>query len=135
MPRAPEPLRWRALPGVLALVALAYANSFAGIPQYDDWNVIVRDPRVQSLSAWLASMPGIRPLLKFSYALNHALGGGVAGFRALNVAVHALNAALVLRVLAGSGRRFGLPSTQAAFAALVGAAVFALHPVQTEAVT
>ena len=128
-------LDWLAGALLAAVVIVVWWPALGASFQFDDWNVIVRDPRVQSLSAWLESMPGIRPLLKFSYALNHALGGGVAGFRALNVAVHALNAALVLRVLAGSGRRFGLPSTQAAFAALVGAAVFALHPVQTEAVT
>ena len=52
MPRAPEPVPWRALPAVLALVALAYANSFAGIPQYDDWAVIVDSPGVASLAAW-----------------------------------------------------------------------------------
>jgi hypothetical protein len=40
--------------------------------------------------------------------------------------------ALLLRML---GRRLALPEARAAFAALVGATVFALHPVQTEAVT
>lgn len=103
--------------------------------QFDDWNVIVRDPRVQSPAAWLDSMPGIRPLLKLSFALNHALDAGPAAFRAFNLLVHALNAALLLRLLGEFGRRLGLPGPQAAFAALVGAVVFALHPVQTEAVT
>lgn len=117
-----------------AVVIVTWWPALGASFQFDDWNVIVRDPRVQSLSAWLASMPGIRPLLKLSYALNHATGG-VAGFRAFNLVVHALNVALVLRLLAVSGRRFGLPSAQAVFAALAGAAVFALHPVQTEAVT
>ena len=98
MPRVPEPLRWRALPGVLALVALAYANSFAGIPQYDDWNVIVDSPAVASLAAWRESMPGIRPLLKLSYALNNSLGG-LAGFHALNLLLHGLNVAMVLALL------------------------------------
>jgi hypothetical protein len=46
-PRAPEALPWRALFAVLALAALAYANSFAGVPQYDDYNVIVDDPAVR----------------------------------------------------------------------------------------
>ena len=126
-PLAPEALPWRALLAVLALAALAYANSFAGVPQYDDYNVIVDDPAVQSLAAWRAAMPGIRPLLKLSFALNNTWGG-LAGFHALNLLLHGLNAALVLLLL----RRL-LPG--ASSAALAGALLFALHPVNTEAVT
>ena len=37
-------------------------------------------------------MPGIRPLLKLSFAANHASGLGLAGFHAVNVALHAANA-------------------------------------------
>lgn len=125
-PLATEALPWRALLAVLALAALAYGNSFAGVPQYDDYNVIVDDPAVQSLAAWRAAMPGIRPLLKLSYALNNAWGG-LAGFHALNLLLHLLNAALVLLLL----RRL-LPAPAAA---LAGALLFALHPVNTEAVT
>ena len=46
-PRAPEALPWRALFAMLALTTLAYANSFAGVPQYDDYNVIVDEPAAQ----------------------------------------------------------------------------------------
>jgi hypothetical protein len=117
-------------PAVLLLaVAAAYATSFAGGFQFDDWNVIVDEPRVRSLEAWWRSMPGMRPLLKLSYALNHESGLGLAGFHAANVALHAANALLALGIL----RRLepgGHPR-----AALAGALVFALHPVQTEAVT
>ena len=126
-PRAPEALPWRALFAVLALAALAYANSFAGVPQYDDYNVIIDDPAVRSLAAWRAAMPGIRPLLKLSYAFNNSWGG-LAGFHSLNLLLHLFNAALVLLLL----RRL-LPDVPAA--ALAGALLFALHPVNTEAVT
>ena len=61
-----------------AAIALVYLPSLGASFQFDDWNVIVRDPRVQSLAAWLASMPGTRPLLKLSFALNHELGDGAA---------------------------------------------------------
>lgn len=94
--------------------------------QFDDWNVIVGDPRVHSLGAWWDSMPGMRPVLKLSYALNYALGGSVEGFRGFNLLLHALNAGLVYRLLL----QFGSP-----LAAGVAALVFAIHPVQTEAVT
>ncbi|WP_280150806.1 hypothetical protein [Piscinibacter sp. XHJ-5] len=120
---------------LLALLALAYANSFAGGFQFDDFNVIVREGSVQSLQAWWRAQPSIRPLLKLSHAANHAAGWGLAGFHAVNLAVHAANTMLVgwllralMPALEGDVRRQRI-------AAWVGAAVFALHPVQTEAVT
>jgi hypothetical protein len=120
---------------LLAALALAYLPSLGASFQFDDWNVIVRDPRVQSLASWFAAMPGIRPLLKLSFALNHESGAGPAGFRAVNVAVHALNSALVALLLRNLGLRLALEPRAAGFAALVAATIFALHPVQTEAVT
>lgn len=125
MARAPAAERLAPLL-LVAAVGLAWANAFRGEFQFDDWNVIVDDPRVTSLGAWWRAMPGIRPLLKLSWALNHESGLGLAGFHAVNLAIHAANALLVHGVLR---RRFAWP------AGLAGALVFALHPVQTEAVT
>lgn len=124
-----------------ALLLLAGAVLAAWLPsldasfQFDDLNVIVADARVQSLGAWLHSLPAIRPLLRLSYALNHALGDGPAGFRLVNVLVHAANACLVLLLLESLGLRCGLEPARARSAALLAALLFALHPVQTEAVT
>lgn len=120
---------------LLLAVAAAYATSFAGTFQFDDWNVIVRDPRVQSLPAWWRSMPGIRPLLKLSYALNRASGLGLPGFHAVNLALHAGNALLAFDLLRAVGRRADPGSPALRGAALLGALLFALHPAQTEAVT
>lgn len=133
-PQRPEARPALVMPAVLLLAAglLAYANAFRGGFQFDDWNVIVQDPRVQSLAAWRESMPGIRPLLKLSYALNHASGLGLAGFHALNLGIHLANGLLLLALL----RRWGgsLPGSNVV-AATVAALLFVLHPVQTEAVT
>jgi hypothetical protein len=85
------------IPALLVLVV--WFPSLQASFQFDDWSVIVGDPRVQSLGAWWQSMPGIRPLLKLSYALNHALGDAPAGFRAVNILLHALNASLVFVLL------------------------------------
>lgn len=120
---------------VLVAVAAAYASAFAGAFQFDDWNVVVRDPRVLSLGAWWAGMPGIRPLLKLSYALNHASGLGLAGFHAVNVALHATNALLALALLTRLEARVAAPGAPPGPAPLVAALLFALHPAQTEAVT
>ena len=110
-------------------VAVVYLNSFRGAFQFDDYLVIVDNAGVHSWSAFLAGLPrGIRPLLKFTYTLNWTSGLGLFGFHLVNVALHAANAVLLFllasRVVGTSG-----------FAALLSALLFAVHPVQTEAVT
>ena len=120
---------------VVGAVAAAHATSFAGTFQFDDWAVIVDDPRVASLAAWWGSLPGIRPLLKLTYAANHASGLGLWGFHAVNVALQAANALLVLAMLRRLGPRLAPAGAGGEAAALVGALLFALHPAQTEAVT
>ena len=111
-----------------AAVLAAYANALGASFQFDDFNVIVDQPAVHGIAAWLDSMPGIRPLLKLSYTLNW-IGDGVAGFHAVNVLVHAANALLVFAI--GRTLLGGVPSPLPLLVALV----FALHPAQTEAVT
>jgi len=132
-PPAARALRLQA--GVLvAAVLAAYANAFGGSFQFDDFNVIVRQLAVHSLAAWWDSMPGIRPLLKLSYALSWIAGGGSAiAFHAVNVALHAANALLAWAVLRVLWRRMGAGEAEAA--AFAGALLFALHPAHTEAVT
>lgn len=126
--------RRRAAAAALAAAA-AHLPSLGGAFQFDDYNVIVNEPAIRSGPALLAALAGgVRPLLKASYALNWALGPGPAGFHAFNIAVHALNAALVY----GIGRRLcarWLGEEDAPGAALAAALMFALHPAQTEAVT
>jgi protein O-mannosyl-transferase len=125
------------LPLLLALVTVAvYLPALGASFQFDDWSVIVGDPRVASLAAWWESMPGIRPLLKLSYALNHAAGSGPAGFRLVNILLHAGNVVLLHELLRRVLREGRLADEVGArTAAAIAAVVFALHPVQTECVT
>ena len=128
------------LPGLvagLALLVLVYALSLSASFQFDDWQVVLGDPRVQSLQAWWHSMPSMRALTKLSYALNHEWSARAEAFRAVNVGLHALNAILVLVFARTMARRLGNPrdDDRATAVALLTALVFALHPVQTESVT
>jgi hypothetical protein len=121
---------------ITAAVFIAYFNAFQGGFQFDDFNVIVGEARVHSWQAWLASMPGIRPLLKASYTLNWVSGLGLYGFHLLNIAAHTASATLVYLL----ARRYfveiaPLPESAGRSAALFAALLFALHPAQTEAVT
>ena len=118
---------------LLAAVVLAYANAVPAAFQFDDFNVIVDNPAVHSWEAWLASMPGIRPLLKFSYTCNWVTGWGAPGFHAFNLLVHEVNVLLVFAL----ARRLltSRAIAHAEYVALLATLLFALHPAQTEAVT
>jgi protein O-mannosyl-transferase len=110
---------------VAALAAIAYLPSLAGVFHFDDYNVIVHYPTVHSWEALFERAGGgVRPLLKASYTLNWTLGGG---FSLLNIALHAMNAALLFLV--------GEALFRDRRAALIAALLFALHPAATEAVT
>lgn len=112
-------------------VATVYLNSFQGVFQFDDYNVIVDNGGVHTWGAFLAGLPrGIRPLLKFTYTLNWTSGLGLFGFHLVNVTLHAANAVMLFALASSIG---GPPVS--GFAALLSALLFAVHPVQTEAVT
>jgi len=116
-----------------AAIALAWLPSLVAVFQFDDYNVIVQDAAVHSWGALAGDLGhGLRPVLKASYTANWTSGLGEAGFHAFNVLVHLLNVALVLAIGLRLSARWRV---QGAGAALVAALLFALHPVQTEAVT
>jgi tetratricopeptide (TPR) repeat protein len=110
---------------VAAAAFIVYIPSFWGVFHFDDYNVIVNYPTVHSWEALFdRAGGGVRPLLKASYTLNWTLG---FGFSLFNIAVHALNAALLFLI---ADRLF-----RDRRAALIAALAFALHPAATEAVT
>jgi hypothetical protein len=115
-------------------IALAYWNSFGGVFQFDDLNVIVGNPAIHSWQAWLADAPsGIRPLLKFTYMLNWTWGVGAFGFHVFNTLVHLINVFLIYHLSRDFLKRHSPAPLEAA--AWTCALIFALHPAQTEAVT
>ena len=124
---------------ILAWLSLAvlvcYANSLFGEFQFDDYNVIVNNPRVHSWSSWLEGLTlGIRPLLKVSYTINWMMNTGVIGFHLTNVLIHLANTFLVYLL----AKEFIRPQWQAQKlmnAPFFAALLFAAHPIHTEAVT
>ncbi len=118
--------------GIALLAFLVYLPSLGNGFVWDDLDHIVGN---QQLSApggaigYLTQPVGsyFRPVVFLSYVAERRVWGTSAvGAHLMNALVHALNAAL----LVVAARRSGIgPRT-----ALAGAALFALHPVQTEAV-
>lgn len=123
---------WAAALALLALTALAYAPGVSSPLLWDDRDHIADNPRLQSLGglAGVVSAPQgryYRPLIFASYAAERcAWGLSPIGFHLTNLLLHLANVALLLVV----ARRIGVGET----AALGGAALFALHPIQSEAV-
>jgi tetratricopeptide (TPR) repeat protein len=118
---------------LFAITALAYLPSLAGPFQFDDYNVIVDYPTVHSFGL-LAERAGagVRAVLKASYALNWTVDARPFGFHLVNLLLHATNAVLVFFL----GKQIrGRDRNSSEGAALVAALLFALHPMQTEAVT
>jgi hypothetical protein len=118
-----RPSRWRV--AVAALLAFG-ASVFSGF-HFDDYGML-QDRSVSSPDGWLKCW-GIwqtRPLTWFSFWLNHAVAGRDAwAWHAVNVALHVACSVLLYRVLAKR-----IPREAAWFAA----ALFAVHPIQAEAV-
>jgi tetratricopeptide (TPR) repeat protein len=142
--------RWAAVVGAGVIVAAGlavFANSFSVPFIFDDPLSIVDNPSIRQL--WppgSALSPPCdnrtvtsRPLLNFSLAINYRLGGlEVWGYHAANVAIHLINGLLLLGILR---RTFQSPVLRERFGeaawglALAIAAIWTIHPLQTEAVT
>jgi tetratricopeptide (TPR) repeat protein len=121
-----------------ALVVLALLAAYAAAPwtafQYDDFRVVVIERDVHSWPAFVASMPGLRPLTKASYVVNWTWSQAPAGFALMGVALHVAASLLVLALARRWLAAMAPACPRPEFASLVCALLFALHPAQTEAV-
>jgi len=131
---------------VLAVLA-SYHGSFDGAFVFDDIPAIVDNPHVRSLFPLRESLSAPsevttagRPVAAFSFAVSHALAGGYDTwwYHATNVAIHACAALVLFGIVRRTlltpplRDRFGPASTTLAF---LVALLWAVHPLQTQAVT
>ena len=121
---------------LILLAAATFSNALRNqFVSFDDWFLVEQNARIRSLGwhslgrilfyqsnhAWL-------PLRELSYALDYHFWGLLPlGYHLTNLAFHTANVLLAYAVMAWLLRRQGL--------ALLGAAWFAVHPVQVESVT
>jgi len=132
------------IPAVLTLLCLAvYSNGFGTGFALDNRQLILRDPRVHALTRenlslilnhtywWPYGESGLyRPLTTLTYLLNFAVlghGDRPAGYHAFNLLLHVANVLLVWRLT--------LRITKDRWIAPVTAALWAVLPLSTEAVT
>ncbi len=140
---------WSTLLAAGAIIAAAvatYWNSLDGEFMFDDRVWIVENPSIKHL--WPlgdvllpadAAHVGGRPIVSLSLAMNYALGGlDVRGYHVVNLAIHICAALVLFGVVR---RTLTLPKLRDRFGgaatllAAIVALVWAVHPIQTEAVS
>lgn len=123
-----------AVGGALGIAFAVYAPALRGPFLFDDLFLpyAVPERAALPLASWIA---GVRPVLYFSFWLNRIiLGSEPAGYHAVNVAIHALNSFLVFWITARLLQLAQAPARTASVLSVFAAAIFLLHPVQTESV-
>jgi len=129
---------------LLALGVTAYANSFSVPFYFDDESHILENPYLQMssldgpalLRAMVQDGKHNRPFSNLSFALNYHFQGSQAwSYHLVNLALHLLAGLAVFFCLRLIFRRAGWPDDRRELAALLCAAVWIVHPIQTEAVT
>lgn len=127
----------------MLLCVAAYSNAFGGGFVLDSRQLILRDPRVHTWSAenlrliwqhsywWPYGESGLyRPLTTLSFLFDYAVlghGDQPFGYHLFNLTVHVVNVLLVWRVMLRAGAE--------RWTAAVSAALWAVLPLSTEAVT
>lgn len=141
-------------PWLLALLALAaaivaaYRNGLGAPFIFDDTSAIVENPTIWNLRdlKTILSPPsdsGVtvngRPLVNLSLALNYAAGGiSVRGYHLFNLGLHLATTVLVFGLVRRTLLTPRLATRWAADATLIAfaiAALWSLHPIQTQSVT
>ena len=128
---------------LLVLVLVVYSNSFSGVWVGDSGAIVTQDPRVQQVTPanlglvfsqqyWYPTADSgvYRPFVTLSWMFNYALLGNgerASGYHAVNLTLHLANVILAWLL--------ALEVWKSPLAAFFTAAIFALHPVNSEAVT
>lgn len=123
------------------IILIVYSNTFTAGFHFDDTPSILENQNIKRVTTENISriLHGVRPVVYFSLMLNYQLNGSdVTGYHVFNVAVHIACSFLVYLLI---GTTLSLPVFKEKYAGkatrmgFLGALLFAVHPIQTEAVT
>ncbi len=129
---------------IIIVTTIAYWNSFDVPFQFDDHHVIRDNPGIRDLSDLnrvFNSFPN-RPVAQLTFALNyHFHELDVWGYHLVNLIIHIINALLVFWLVLQILHRLKeknsiqLKDPEILFVAFATGLLFAVHPIQTQAVT
>jgi hypothetical protein len=120
--------------GAFVIELNLYAAALGAPFVFDDFVLPFQQGSPQGLLAWIS---GVRPFLMLTYWLDdQVFGNSPVGYRLVNLLIHAVNTGLVFLVLNRLLTRAGGMSARIVrLASMIGAAVFLIHPLQTESVS
>src|SRR5690348_11385526 len=122
---------------LIAIVALAYLDSFGGPFVLDDINGVRDNPTIRSMwPLWgpLAPIAGGltvsgRPILNLSFAVNYAISGtDVWSYHAANLLIHLIAGLLLFGIVRRTLTRLSHPHAEQL--AVIVALAWAVHPLQ-----
>lgn len=132
----------------IAIVSFAvFANSLANDFVFDDESVVLGDQSLTSISnipKYFTAQEGFhkviaryyRPVVSTSYNLDYAIWGlNPTGFHLTNILINLINSLLLFRFLMLIFNKYKSASEEFPYLPLIGALIFAVHTVHTEAVT
>jgi tetratricopeptide (TPR) repeat protein len=140
--------RWTAACLLSILIFLVYSNTYDAAWHLDDYQNITHNPRIRIENLSVSSLNQAvrspsnpkkinRPLARATLALNWYWGGyAPLGYHLVNIVVHILSAIFLFLTVRWLFRTPRLRGGDAAdFVALLSATLWAVHPIQTQAVT
>ncbi len=119
---------------LVAAVVVIYSNSFRGVFLLDDTRSIVENRRIHHLWPLGDILSGPRPVVDLTLAFNYAISGVKPwSYHAVNLVVHLIATLTLFGLVRRTLRRLSMEDASGiAFAA---ALLWAVHPLQTQAVT
>ena len=125
---------------IAILTLIVYSNTFHASFHFDDTPQIVENYQIRNLDNLLDILKGQRGLAMATFAINYAIGGlNVMGYHIVNLAIHIMNGIMVyflvfitLHGVLGTDLK-SVPKAKRI--AIYTALLFAVHPIQTQAVT
>jgi hypothetical protein len=125
-----------AVAAIVLVVAVVYARALSAPFFFDDANTILLNPTVRAPSSLRIMLAGTRPVLNLSYAVTYRVSGPDPwGYHLGNIVLHAANALLLYFWLRLTLEAMHARTREAHWMAWGAALLFAVHPLQTEAVT
>ncbi len=118
---------------VAALIVVSYVNSFSGSFLMDDDGRILSNPEMRDLSS--VCLGSTRPVVDLTFWLNMQMGGRAADFHLVNLLLHLTAALLLFGIIRRVCQLSNLTISASYGFAVIGASVWGVHPVQTQAVT
>ena len=125
---------------IAILTLIVYSNTFHASFHFDDTPQIVENYQIRNLDNLLDILKGQRGLAMATFAINYAIGGlNVMGYHIVKLTIHIMNGIMVyflvfitLHGVLGTDLK-SVPKAKRI--AIYTALLFAVHPIQTQAVT